>query len=268
MAVLIDITKCIGCESCSVACKLYNSLDFKSEPRNIKNGRIELDDNRWTVIHKYETEDKRIRFVKKQCLHCKEPACVSACFSKAIQKDEETGAVVYYPDLCVGCRYCMVACPYEIPKYQWDEQFPKITKCEMCPSRLENGDAPACVAVCPTNALISGDRDELLKKAHEIIASDSKYVQHVYGENEVGGSEWMYISDIPFEELGFKMVSETPVTKYTKDYISKVPILAVIWGIFLASLSYYNHRNGHGTHSESEEDFENPDDENTKDKHD
>ena len=131
MAVLIDITKCIGCESCSVACKLYNSLDFKSEPRNIKNGRIELDDNRWTVIHKYETEDKRIRFVKKQCLHCKEPACVSACFSKAIQKDEETGAVVYYPDLCVGCRYCMVACPYEIPKYQWDEQFPKITKCEM-----------------------------------------------------------------------------------------------------------------------------------------
>ena len=115
MAVLVDITKCIGCEGCSVACKMYNGLDFKAKPRNIKDGRVELDDNRWTVIQEFRPDDK-LRFVKKQCLHCLEPACASACFSKAIQKDEKTGAVVYYPDLCVGCRYCLVACPDSIPK--------------------------------------------------------------------------------------------------------------------------------------------------------
>lgn len=241
MAVLVDITKCIGCESCSVACKLYNELDFKAKPRNVKNGVVELDDNRWTVIQEHKTEDK-LRFVKKQCLHCKEPACASACFSKAIQKDEKTGAVVYYPDLCVGCRYCLVACPYSIPKYQWNKQFPQVAKCQMCESRLEHGDAPACVSACPTNALISGDRDELLEKAHKIIASDKKYVNHVYGEFEVGGAEWMYISDVPFEELGFKMVSDTPVTQYSKSYLSKVPGLAAAWALFLAGLTYYNHR--------------------------
>lgn len=241
MAVLVDITKCIGCESCSVACKLYNELDFKAKPRNVKDGVVELDDNRWTIIKEYKTEDK-LRFVKKQCLHCKEPACASACFSKAIQKDEKTGAVVYYPDLCVGCRYCLVACPYSIPKYQWNKQFPQVAKCQMCESRLEHGDAPACVSACPTNALISGDREDLLKKAHEIIASDKKYVDHVYGEFEVGGAEWMYISDVPFEELGFKTVSDTPVTQYSKSYLSKVPGLAAAWALFLAGLTYYNHR--------------------------
>ena len=102
MAVLVDITKCIGCEGCSVACKMYNGLNFKAEPRNIKDGRVELDDNRWTVIQEFHPAADKLRFVKKQCLHCQEPACASACFSKAIQKDEKTGAVVYYPDLCVG----------------------------------------------------------------------------------------------------------------------------------------------------------------------
>lgn len=242
MAVLIDITKCIGCESCSVACKLYNKLDFKAPPRNVKDGVVDLDDNRWTVIQERKTADDRLRFVKKQCLHCLEPACASACFSKAIQKDKETGAVVYYPDLCVGCRYCLVACPYSIPKYQWNEQFPQVAKCQMCESRVEHGDAPACVSACPTGALLSGKREDLLAKAHKIIDSDSRYVNHVYGEHEVGGAEWMYISDVPFEELGFKMVSDVPVTQHTKSYLSKVPGLAAAWAVFLAGLSYYNHR--------------------------
>lgn len=259
MAVLVDITKCIGCEGCSVACKMYNGLDFKAKPRNIKDGHLELDDNRWTVIQEFHTANDDLRFVKKQCLHCLEPACASACFSKAIQKDEKTGAVVYYPDLCVGCRYCMVACPYSIPKYQWNEQFPQVAKCQMCESRLSKGDAPACVSACTTGALISGDRDELIQKAHEIIASDSRYVNHVYGEHEVGGSEWLYISDVPFEELGFKQVSDTPVTNYSKSYLSKVPFFAAGWALFLAGLTYYNHR--------VEKNKKNQDDEN-KDKED
>ncbi|MCI6870701.1 MAG: 4Fe-4S dicluster domain-containing protein [Selenomonadales bacterium] len=242
MAVLVDITKCIGCESCSVACKLYNKLDFKKEPRNVKDGIIDLDDNNWTVIQQRVNKNDDIRFVKKQCMHCKEPACASACFSKAIQKDENTGAVVYYPDLCVGCRYCLVACPFEIAKYQWDEQFPQVAKCQMCDKRVEHGEAPACVSACPTGALTSGNRDELLAKAHKIISSDSRYINHIYGENEVGGGEWLYISDTPFEELGFKTVSDVPVTSYTKSYLSKVPVLASAWALFLAGLAYYNHR--------------------------
>lgn len=242
MAVLVDITKCIGCESCSVACKHYNELDFKAKPRNVKNGVIDLDDNRWTVIQPYHTADDRLRFVKRQCLHCAEPACASACFSKAIQKDKETGAVVYYPQLCVGCRYCLVACPYSIPRYQWNSAFPQVAKCQMCESRLKQGDAPACVSACPTGALIMGKREELLEKAHEIIAKDKRYVQHVYGEHEVGGSEWLYISDVPFEELGFKKVSDVPVTSYTQSYLHKVPGLALGWTIFLMIMSVYKYR--------------------------
>ncbi|MBE6099664.1 MAG: 4Fe-4S dicluster domain-containing protein [Anaerovibrio sp.] len=240
MAVLVDITKCIGCDGCSVACKLYNKLNFKAEPRNVKDGRIDLDDNHWTVIQRYKND--KLRFVKKQCLHCLEPACASACFSKAIQKDEKNGAVVYYPDLCVGCRYCLVACPYSIPKYQWNEQFPQVAKCQMCVSRLESGDAPACVSACTTGALTAGKRDELLKRAHQIIDNDDRYVKHIYGEHEVGGAEWLYISDVPFEELGFKQVSEKPVTDYSKSYLSKVPGFAACWALFLAGLSYYNYR--------------------------
>ncbi len=240
MAVLVDITKCIGCEGCTVACKLYNKLDFKDKPRNVKDGRVELDDNRWTVIQRYT--DHNLRFVKKQCLHCLEPACASACFSKAIQKDEKTGAVVYYPDLCVGCRYCLVACPYSIPKYQWNEQFPQVAKCQMCDTRLQHGDAPACVSACTTGALTAGPRDELLRKAHEIIDNDNRYVKHIYGEHEVGGAEWLYISDVPFDQLGFKQVSDKPVTDYSKSYLSKVPGFAAAWAIFLAGLAYYNHR--------------------------
>ncbi|WP_027405660.1 4Fe-4S dicluster domain-containing protein [Anaerovibrio sp. RM50] len=244
MAVLVDITKCIGCEGCTVACKRYNNLNFKAKPRNVKDdGNVDLDDNRWTVIQEFHGEkNDKLRFVKKQCLHCKEPACASACFSKAIQKDEKTGAVVYYPDLCVGCRYCLVACPYSIPKYQWNEQFPQVSKCQMCDSRLQKGDAPACVSACTTGALMSGDRDELIKRAHEIINSDSRYINQVYGEHEVGGAEWLYISDVPFEELGFKDVSNVPVTSYTKSYLSKVPGLAACWALFLSGIAYYNYR--------------------------
>jgi len=242
MAVLVDITKCIGCESCSVACKRFNELDFKAKARNVKKGVIDLDDNRWTVIQQHRTQDARLRFVKKQCLHCEEPACASACFSKAIQKDKKTGAVVYYPNLCVGCRYCLVACPYSIPRYQWNKTFPQVAKCQLCESRLQQGDAPACVSVCPTGALIMGSREELLEKAHKLLATDKKYVQHIYGEHEVGGAEWLYISDVPFEELGFKQVSDVPVTSYTKNYLHKVPGLALGWTIFLMIMSVYKFR--------------------------
>ena len=150
MAVLVDITKCIGCESCSVACKLWNKLPYGKKKSRKQKEEKDLDDDTWTVIQRKRVEAPSgkgyTRFVKKQCMHCLEPSCASACFSKALRVDPETHAVVYIPELCVGCRYCMIACPFEIPRYQWDEPLPLVTKCQLCASRLKAGDAPACVS--------------------------------------------------------------------------------------------------------------------------
>ena len=159
-----------------------------------------------------------------------------------MQKDEN-GAVVYYPDLCVGCRYCMVACPFDVPKYEWEKALPFVTKCQMCSSRLAHGEAPACVSVCPTNVMTFGNRDDLLKEAECRIHSDAKYIQKIYGATEVGGTNWLYISDVDFEKLGFKTHLESiPPSTYTERYLSKVPFLAVGWGAFLAGLAYYSNR--------------------------
>lgn len=247
--VLVDLTKCIGCGSCTVACKLWNGTKFDAEkPATNEHGKEAiLNDKNWTVVTKHAVKDQQgnsvWRFVKQQCMHCVEPACASACFSKALQKDPETGAVVYYPDLCVGCRYCMVACPFDVPKYEWDKALPFVTKCQMCASRIESGSAPACVGVCPTGVMKFGERETLLKEAEKIIASDGRYVQKIYGATEVGGTCWMYISDVDFGTLGFKTNLESiPPATYTQRYLSKVPFFAVAWGAFLAALAYYSNR--------------------------
>ena len=251
MAVLVDITKCIGCESCSVACKLWNKLPYNRPKSRKQKEEKDLDDDTWTTIQRKRVDAPNgkgyTRFVKKQCMHCLEPSCASACFSKALRVDPETHAVVYIPELCVGCRYCMLACPFEIPRYQWDEALPLITKCQLCVGRLKAGDAPACVSACPTGALTFGDRDELLKKAHAIIDRDPRYGNHVYGEKELGGTQWLYIADQPFDQLGFKTdFEEVAPTVYTHAYLSKVPFLAAAWGLFLAAISvryYKKHKN-------------------------
>ena len=243
--VLVDITKCIGCGSCTVACKLWNKLEFDKKKPTTGND-VKLVDKNWTVVTKNEVQDKQNstawRFVKEQCMHCVEPACASACFSKALQRDEN-GAVVYYPDLCVGCRYCMIACPFDVPKYEWEKAFPLVTKCQMCSTRMKDSQAPACVDVCPTGVMKFGTRDELLKQAETKIATDAKYVKHIYGANEVGGTSWLYLSDVPFEKLGFKMNLESVApSTYTHKYLSKVPALAIGWGAFLTALAVYTNR--------------------------
>lgn len=243
--VLVDLTKCIGCESCTVACNLWNGLGFDEEKPNM-NFQRKLNDKNWTVVNSHEISDEQQqpvwRFVKQQCFHCQEPACVSACFSKALQKTE-AGAVVYYPHLCVGCRYCMVACPFDIPKYEWDKSFPLVTKCQMCSTRMAEGEAPACVAVCPTGVMEFGERDVLLAKAKDLIARDKRYVNAVYGEQEVGGTAWLYISDVPFGKLGFKTdLGTTPLPTYSNSFLKNVPGAAFIWGIIVTGMYYYTKR--------------------------
>jgi formate dehydrogenase iron-sulfur subunit len=203
-AILTDVTECIGCLECVEACKEYNHLEV-DVPRNWH--RTDgLSAKNWTsILRKPENH-----YVRKQCRHCLEPACVSACPVGALEKTA-SGAVIYHGEKCIGCRYCMIACPYGIPRYDWESPVPYIRKCNLCFDKIRNGQKPACIEACPTQATIFGDRNELLTEAHRRIeAEPGKYIDRVYGEHEVGGTSVLYISDI---DLGFLTY---PVRKNTK----------------------------------------------------
>lgn len=237
--VLVDVTRCIGCGSCAVACKMWNKLEYDDEKPPAGN-QVKLNDKNWTVVGTCEPTAKRsqaLRFVKRQCMQCVEPACVSACFSRALQQTPQ-GAVAYYPDLCVGCRYCMIACPFDAPKYEWSKAAPQIAKCQFCSTRQAQGESPACTSVCPTGALLFGERDKLLREARRRIAANATYQRNIYGEDEVGGTCWLYLSDVPFEELGFKTdLGNVPLPSYTQRFLHNAPFIALGWGVVLAGLS-------------------------------
>lgn len=239
--VLVDLTKCIGCGSCTVACKMYNNLPFKDPktgeayPTHAPN--VKTNGFTWTVVdHEKVNVDgmPAWRYVKHQCMHCEDPGCVSSCFSKALVVNKETGAVDYDPELCVGCRYCMLACPFDVPKYQWEKVMPSVSKCNFCSEKIAKGEQPSCVSACPSGCLEFGDRDKLLAKAKAIIAKNPHYVNHIYGMDEAGGTNWLYISDVPFEKLGFKTnVPTKPIPENVHGFTRFTPFIfaggAVLW---------------------------------------
>jgi formate dehydrogenase iron-sulfur subunit len=250
--VLVDITRCIGCRSCMVSCKSWN--DLPSNPSTFSNnwdspGKI--DSTNWTVVTNHiieEGDQLKWRFVKRQCMHCLEPACESACFTHAFVKTKE-GAVIYKPtevdqDYCVGCRYCMIACPFGVPSFEWDKTFPFVQKCRFCYDRMkEEGMEPACVTSCPTQALKYGEREELLAEARARIDQNPSYVKHIYGEKEYGGTSWIYISDVPFDKLGFRTnVSEKSIPAYTWDVLKWTPLIFFGWGAILTAMRAYTKR--------------------------
>lgn len=250
--VLVDISRCMGCKACQTACKQWNDLpSSRPEFDNNLGFPAKMDGYTYTtVLHRVAKKDGKdtLRFAKQQCLHCLEPACASACFAKAFYKTPE-GPVVYNPNLCVGCRYCMLACPFKIPKYEWDKVFPLVSKCQFCfdpdgkYDRLGHGQAPACVDTCPTNALQFGERDELIKEAWRRIEENPAYVKRVYGEKEVGGTSWLYISDVPFETFGFRTdITETPLPEYTHNYLKYTPAIIAAWGGLLTLMYLYTKR--------------------------
>ncbi len=210
---LVDLTRCVGCGWCQKACRESNDLPEKSG--SLEGVSSELTADTWTAAqyHQFEVDGRPYRvFVKRQCMHCLHPACVSACPVNALQKTE-SGPVVYDASRCIGCRYCMVACPFGIPKFQWEDALPTICKCTFCADRQEAGLAPACSSACPTGALTFGDRQDLIAVAEARIAADpDNYVAHIYGQEEVGGTSWLYLSPVPFDELGFPVVEPEAVT--------------------------------------------------------
>ena len=229
VGVICDVTRCIGCRACEVACAEANELPIPDVKRDgaLKRTRKTSFEQR-TVVNKYET-DKGDIYVKKQCMHCWQPACATSCPTNAMNKTH-LGPVTWDGDKCMGCRYCMVGCPFNIPKYEYDSWNPRIQKCDMCYGRLEKGQEPACVAACPADALTFGLKSQLIEKARARIYNEpDKYVHHIYGEEEVGGTGWMYLSPVPFDQIGFRTdLGTVPYPDYTKEFLFSVPAVFLV----------------------------------------
>jgi formate dehydrogenase iron-sulfur subunit len=246
LGVLVDLTRCVGCRSCEAACNMEQNLPQPEKPFNDYSVFDErhhgqqrrTDETRYTVVNRYEIpgQDHPL-FRKVQCNHCQEPACLTSCFVNAYTKTPE-GAVIYNADVCVGCRTCMVACPFNIPAFRYSSAFqPKIMKCIFChDTRLVKGKPPACVEACPQEVMVFGRRTDLLQIGRQRIREHSAtYVDHIYGEHEAGGTAWMYLSPAPFEQVGFDTtVPKEPILNYVKDFLSIVPMVLTIWPALFA----------------------------------
>ncbi|WP_319471829.1 4Fe-4S dicluster domain-containing protein [uncultured Pseudodesulfovibrio sp.] len=235
---LVDLTRCVGCRKCEQACNEVNKLPepaVKFDDLTILDAKRRPDDKAFTVVNRYysgriDDRDKLVpTYVKVQCMHCQDPACVSACITGALTK-KDNGAVHYDVTKCIGCRYCMAACPFEIPAYEYDEPItPRVRKCTFCYERVEKeGGKPGCASICPVEAITFGKRSELLSLAKGRIEKDpGKYVDHVYGEKEVGGTSWLYISGVDFERVGFKKMPYQPMPGVTETIQSS--LFSYLW---------------------------------------
>jgi len=248
-AVLHDTTLCIGCRSCEKACNEVNNLPAPDKPfddLSVLDKKRRTDAKSYTVVNRYETTigPKSPVFRKQQCNHCLEPACASSCFVAAFTKTPE-GAVIYNPSVCVGCRYCLVACPFYVPAYEYDKALtPRVMKCTMCHPRLLEGKLPGCVEACPKEALSFGKRTDMITLARERIRKyPDRYIDHVYGEHEVGGTNWMYITGAPFEDMGMRTdLDVKPAPELTSGALSIVPVIVGLWPALLGGVYLMNQR--------------------------
>lgn len=247
VGVLTDTTRCIGCRSCEIACAKAHDLEVPDiENVNALETERTTSEKQWTVVNRYDTEKGEV-FVKKQCMHCWQPACTSACLTNAMFKTKE-GPVIWRSGKCMGCRFCMVSCPFVIPKFEYNTWNPKIQKCSMCWERLEQNKKPACVEACPTDALMFGMKRDLMEIARvRIYRHPDKYVHQIYGEHEVGGTGWLYLSAVPFEQIGFRTdLGTTPYPEYTKEFLYSVPVILFGAPALLLGLSFLTEKTKNG----------------------
>lgn len=233
-AFLIDIAECVGCGACYEACKEQNNLPQTADDP-LKDS---LSDKTYTII-----EQRGDYFVRRMCQHCEDPTCVSVCPVGAFTMTE-LGAVLYDESKCLGCRYCMQACPFQIPRYEWGSLTPRIQKCIMCYKRIVEGNLPACAEACPTGATLFGDRDDIIKIAKQRLSENpDKYYQDIYGLEEVGGTSVLYISPVPFEELGFNTkLLKTALPNFTHEALSKIPTLVSVGTVLLTGFYWLTNR--------------------------
>lgn len=249
---LTDLTACVGCRSCERACNEVNGLpppEKSFDDVSVFEEHRRPTSTAYTVVNRYQAPggDGPPVFRKLQCNHCNEPACATACPAHAYFKTPE-GAVAYDAELCFGCRYCMTVCPFNAPAYSYESAFePKIVKCTFCHDRIKDGGIPGCAEACPTGALTFGKRSDLIKLARRKIEKQpGRYLDHVYGEREAGGTSWMYLSGVPFGDLGFPTnLPKEPLIEGTKGFLSAVPTVLVVWpALFGMCYSALKHRNG------------------------
>jgi formate dehydrogenase iron-sulfur subunit len=237
VGILVDTTRCVGCRSCEAACAEANHLPVPDISDNsVLEKERKTTPSQLTVVSRYQTEKGEI-FVKKQCMHCNQPGCVAACLVKAMEKRKE-GPVTWASN-CMGCRYCMPSCPFEMPKFEYESSNPRIQKCSLCWDRLEKGEIPACVDACPEKALTFGPRKKLIEEANRrIYQKPGEYLTHIYGEHEVGGTGYLYISKVPFEQIGFRTdLGTIAYPEYSKGFLYSVPIVLLLWPAFLIGVN-------------------------------
>jgi formate dehydrogenase iron-sulfur subunit len=250
MGVLVDTTTCVGCRNCEWACKEAHNLPSGNlesyEDRSVFQTKRRPNENALTVVNEYPpAKYSNLPIdVKVQCMHCDHPACVSACIVGAFSK-HENGSVTWDTTKCIGCRYCMVACPFQVPVFQYNKALePLIMKCDFCFERTKEGKLPACVEICPVEALTYGPRTELIKIARSRIRKNpERYINHIFGEHEVGGTSWMYLANKDFTELDFPKLGEKPAPGVSESiqhgifayFVPPVALYALLGGIMWIS---------------------------------
>lgn len=253
-AILIDLTQCVGCHFCEGACQTNKGLPADTRLVTLRFNEFTGEDGAFSQ-----------EMGRKQCMHCLKPACASACTVGALRKTLD-GPVVYDAYKCIGCRYCMYACPFHVPTFQWERKLGLIDKCDMCANRLAAGEQPACAAACPTGAILFGERKQLLEEARlRLLKAPERYVHHIYGEREAGGTSVLYLSDVPFEELGFPEVGYESPAHANEEVMHATPTVAA--GMMLALTGIYwtvkrrnelmSRRQAAFTHEEAEDVAEN-----------
>jgi len=242
-ALLFDITRCVGCRACAQACKEAHGFPGTGE-------ETELDATTYTVL----LDKGDDRYLRRMCMHCADPSCVSACPVGAFTKTE-LGPVVYDAGKCMGCRYCMIACPFNVPRYEWSKPVPVVRKCDGCIDRQREGKIPACAEACPAEATVAGTREELLAEARKRIADNPRaYHPVIYGEHEVGGTNVLVLSPVPFEQLGMKTgLGNDPMPNLTWAALSKIPKVVVGGVVGLSAIYWITHRREEVAAAEHEE---------------
>ncbi len=257
-SVLVDTTLCAGCRACEAACAEKNRLPAPPEGPGVLERKRETTTTALTVVNRFDVDPvgaglrqqpegdatrRAARFAKSQCMHCVAPGCASACPNRALDK-KPNGPVTYDPSRCMGCRYCMVACPFGVPRYEYEALAPRVVKCSFCADRQARGLAPACVSVCPTGALTFGRRAEVLAEARRrVFGNPGKYVPHVYGEHEAGGTNWLYVSDVPFEKLAMKTgLLEERYPDLVRGALGVPPFVMTLWPPLLMGFWAFSNR--------------------------
>ncbi len=249
--VLYDSYRCIGCQSCEYACAEEHGLPEPTGTPDVEVVR-KTDETCRTVVNLYNTSAGEV-YVKDQCMHCNEPACVAACLTQALYKTKE-GPVIWRSNKCMGCRYCMLSCPFDIPKFEYFSANPKILKCDMCFDRQREGAIPACVENCPAEALMFGKRRDLIAEARRRIHENPEiYKDHIFGEHEAGGTDWLYLAPAEFDEMGFRThLQKASYPALTKGFLYTVPYVFVLVPTLLLGIHEATKKNAKAEEDENE----------------